>query len=121
MSSAPPPPTPPALPVFPCHPLIATAPPPLQDWVAQVNGAEAEYWKLSGGSRVGYSDEILGFDCGGQQLVLEVQRGGGQRGRGPIRIELGGIDSYSPHAGGHSLRPLLPLWPRPHWRLPSLP
>ena len=48
--------------------------------MAQVNGAEAEYWKLSGGSRVGYSDEILGFDCGGQQLVLEV-RGVGRRGK----------------------------------------
>ncbi len=45
----------------------------LQDWVVQVNRAEAEFWRLSSGQRVGYSDEILGFDCGGQQLVLEVK------------------------------------------------
>lgn len=33
---------------------------------------EAEYWKKSEGSRVGWSDEILGFDCGGQQWVSET-------------------------------------------------
>lgn len=48
------------------------APLTLQDWVAAVNQAEAEFWKLSSGTRVGWSDEILGFDCGGQQWVLEV-------------------------------------------------
>lgn len=42
------------------------------NWVAQVNKAEAEYWRRSAGVRVGYSDEILGFDCGGQQWVLET-------------------------------------------------
>jgi hypothetical protein len=26
----------------------------------------------SAGQRVGYADQILGFDCGGQQWVLEV-------------------------------------------------
>lgn len=41
-------------------------------WVAKVNVAEAEYWRRSAGTRVGWSDEILGFDCGGQQWVLEV-------------------------------------------------
>mmetsp|Transcript_27300 Transcript_27300/g.73788 ORF Transcript_27300/g.73788 Transcript_27300/m.73788 type:complete len:638 (+) Transcript_27300:122-2035(+) len=41
-------------------------------WVVEVNKAEAEYWKRSGGVRVGWSDEILGFDCGGQQWVLET-------------------------------------------------
>ncbi|GBF99677.1 L-galactono-1,4-lactone dehydrogenase [Raphidocelis subcapitata] len=41
-------------------------------WVARVNAAEAEYWKRSAGVRVGHPDEILGFDCGGQQWVLEV-------------------------------------------------
>jgi hypothetical protein len=46
----------------------------LQSWVEQVNKAEAEYWKRSGGVRVGWSDEILGFDCGGQQWVLEVRQ-----------------------------------------------
>lgn len=34
--------------------------------------AEAEYWERSEGYRVGWSDEILGFDCGGEQWVLEV-------------------------------------------------
>lgn len=41
-------------------------------WVEQVNQAEAEFWKRSSGKRVGYADQILGFDCGGQQWVLEV-------------------------------------------------
>eukprot|EP00983_Pelagomonas_calceolata_P107443 1159344-Pelagomonas_calceolata.AAC.6 len=49
---------------------------PQQGWVVEVNKAEAEYWKRSGGVRVGWSDEILGFDCGGQQWVLEVSGGG---------------------------------------------
>jgi len=42
------------------------------EWVRRVNGAEAEAWRASAGVRVGWSDEILGFDCGGQQWVLEV-------------------------------------------------
>ena len=41
-------------------------------WVAAVNAAEAEVWRRSAGTRSGWSDEILGFDCGGQQWVLEV-------------------------------------------------
>lgn len=41
-------------------------------WVRKVNAAEAEYWRNSQGTRVGWSDEILGFDCGGEQWVLEV-------------------------------------------------
>jgi len=45
---------------------------PLNDvHVAKVNQAEAEFWKKSEGYRVGWSDEILGFDCGGQQWVSE--------------------------------------------------
>eukprot|EP00892_Ulva_mutabilis_P004800 jgi/Ulvmu1/2692/UM014_0148.1 len=43
-----------------------------QEWIKQVNRAEAEFWKRNSGYRVGWSDEILGFDCGGQQWVLEV-------------------------------------------------
>eukprot|EP00878_Enallax_costatus_P022793 GHUV01024206.1.p1 GENE.GHUV01024206.1~~GHUV01024206.1.p1 ORF type:complete len:230 (+),score=74.41 GHUV01024206.1:96-692(+) len=43
-----------------------------RQWVAQVNKAEAEFWKRSAGTRIGYADQILGFDCGGQQWVLEV-------------------------------------------------
>jgi hypothetical protein len=34
--------------------------------------AEAEYWRRSEGYRTGWSDQLLGFDCGGQQWVLEV-------------------------------------------------
>jgi L-galactono-1,4-lactone dehydrogenase len=37
-----------------------------------VNQAEAQFWNLAQGVRVGSSDEILGFDCGGQQWVLEM-------------------------------------------------
>ncbi|RXH80976.1 hypothetical protein DVH24_004890 [Malus domestica] len=43
-----------------------------KDHVAKVNQAEAEFWKKSEGYRVGWSDEILGFDCGGQQWVSET-------------------------------------------------
>lgn len=38
----------------------------------QVNAAESQYWRRSEGLRVGRADELLGFDCGGQQWVLEV-------------------------------------------------
>jgi len=41
-------------------------------WIRRVNKAEAEFWKRSAGVREGWSDELLGFDCGGQQWVLEV-------------------------------------------------
>ena len=40
--------------------------------VKRVNAAEAEFWKRSKGMRIDWSDQILGFDCGGQQHVLEV-------------------------------------------------
>ena len=43
-----------------------------KDHVIKINKAEAEYWKKSEGYRVGWSDEILGFDCGGQQWVSET-------------------------------------------------
>ncbi|KAJ6841945.1 uncharacterized protein M6B38_303780 [Iris pallida] len=42
-----------------------------KEHVIKINQAEAEYWKKSEGYRVGWSDEILGFDCGGQQWVSE--------------------------------------------------
>jgi L-galactono-1,4-lactone dehydrogenase len=51
--------------------LLAVAPLD-SNWVAAVNKAEAEVWRRSAGTRSGWSDEILGFDCGGQQWVLEV-------------------------------------------------
>jgi len=40
--------------------------------VRAVNEVEATYWERSQGSRVDWSDRILGFDCGGQQWVSEV-------------------------------------------------
>lgn len=43
-----------------------------KDHVIKVNQAEAEFWRRSEGYRVGWSDEILGFDCGGQQWVSEI-------------------------------------------------
>ena len=41
-------------------------------WVVRVNEAEMKYWEAVGGERIGWSDEILGFDCGGSQWVFEV-------------------------------------------------
>ncbi|XP_022966248.1 L-galactono-1,4-lactone dehydrogenase, mitochondrial [Cucurbita maxima] len=43
-----------------------------KEHVVKVNQAEAEFWWKSEGYRVGWSDEILGFDCGGQQWVSET-------------------------------------------------
>ncbi|VFQ71712.1 unnamed protein product [Cuscuta campestris] len=40
--------------------------------VKKINLAEAEFWRKSEGYRVGLSDEILGFDCGGHQWVSET-------------------------------------------------
>ena len=41
-------------------------------WVRRVNHAEMQYWEAVGGERTGWSDDILGFDCGGEQWVFEV-------------------------------------------------
>ncbi|KAG8372054.1 hypothetical protein BUALT_Bualt12G0026700 [Buddleja alternifolia] len=43
-----------------------------KEHIVRVNQAEAEFWRKSEGYRVGWSDEILGFDCGGQQWVSET-------------------------------------------------
>lgn len=43
-----------------------------REHILRINKAEAEYWKCSEGYRTGWSDEILGFDCGGQQWVSEI-------------------------------------------------
>ena len=51
--------------------------------VKRVNAAEAEFWKRSAGTRVDWSDQILGFDCGGQQHVLEVAFPAGDLGSSP--------------------------------------
>lgn len=42
------------------------------DHVKRCNQAEAEFWKKSEGYRIKPSDELLQFDCGGQQWVWEV-------------------------------------------------
>ena len=39
-----------------------------------MNRAEEAYWKASEGSREADSTAILGFDCGGEQLVYEVPK-----------------------------------------------
>ena len=51
--------------------LIAAAPLDTAHVVA-VNRAEAEFWKLSEGYSIGWSDTKLQFECGGQQWVSEV-------------------------------------------------
>ena len=40
--------------------------------VKRVNAAEGEFWKRNAGTRCDWSDQILGFDCGGQQHVYEI-------------------------------------------------
>lgn len=47
--------------------------------VAAVNAAEAQFWRASAGVRVGDSEAILGFDCGGEQCVSEVATPAGTR------------------------------------------
>lgn len=39
--------------------------------IKRVNEAEAKFWRASQGKRLGDSTDILGFDCGGEQLVME--------------------------------------------------
>ncbi|OQR97559.1 L-gulonolactone oxidase [Thraustotheca clavata] len=41
-------------------------------YIARVNETEVDFWLKSQGTRVALSDEVIGFDCGGQQLVSEV-------------------------------------------------
>jgi hypothetical protein len=50
--------------------LLAAGPGPVcASHVREVNLAEAEAWKLSEGTRIDKSDRVLGFDCGGQQVM----------------------------------------------------
>jgi L-galactono-1,4-lactone dehydrogenase len=49
--------------------------------VAAVNVAEAAFWRASAGWRVGDSEAILGFECGGEQCVSEVAAPCGTRAR----------------------------------------
>ena len=55
-----------------CRDVLLAHDPLNPSWVSEVNKAEAAFWKGNQGVRVGWSDEILGFDCGGQQWVFEV-------------------------------------------------
>lgn len=41
-------------------------------WVQKVNKSEANFWRQSKGIRIDWSDQILQFDCGGQQWVSEI-------------------------------------------------
>lgn len=43
-----------------------------KEWVRQVNRTEVEFWKQASGERIDWSEEILGFECGGSQWVFEV-------------------------------------------------
>jgi L-galactono-1,4-lactone dehydrogenase len=40
--------------------------------VQRVNRAEVEFWRRSAGTRIAPPDEVLQFECGGQQWVSEV-------------------------------------------------
>ena len=51
--------------------LLRAAPLDLEH-VKRVNAAEAAFWRRNEGWRCDWSDNILGFDCGGQQHVYEV-------------------------------------------------
>mmetsp|Transcript_4322 Transcript_4322/g.12072 ORF Transcript_4322/g.12072 Transcript_4322/m.12072 type:complete len:508 (+) Transcript_4322:152-1675(+) len=42
------------------------------DHIKRVNKAEAQFWRLSEGYQVKPSDQLLQFDCGGQQWVWEI-------------------------------------------------
>ncbi|KAF9623726.1 hypothetical protein IFM89_004807 [Coptis chinensis] len=43
-----------------------------KDLVFKANQAEEDFWRKSERCGVGWNDEILGFDCGGQQWVSET-------------------------------------------------
>jgi len=40
--------------------------------IKEINRCEAEFWKRSSGERAASSTDILGFECGSEQWVLEV-------------------------------------------------
>jgi len=84
--------------------------------VARVNQAEAEYWRRSQGQRVGWSDEILGFDCGGQQWVLETAFPVGTRAR-PSGADLAYMEQLLTLIERHQLPAPAPIEQR--WSGPS--
>lgn len=86
----------------------------LNHQVARVNKAEAAYWRLSQGYRLEESTKVLGFDCGGQQWVLEVAHPMGRvpppaagpatsANEGGLLAKLGGVVG-----GGGGRQPLAP-------------
>lgn len=42
------------------------------EWLKKINNAETAFWRKSEGVRIGWPDQILQFDCGGQQWVNEI-------------------------------------------------
>ena len=46
----------------------------LLEWTKKVNTAEAAFWASAAGDRVADSTDVLGFECGGSQWVLETVR-----------------------------------------------
>lgn len=52
--------------------MILSADPLSKTHIVKLNQAEADFWKRNEGERIGFSDQILGFDCGDQQWVSEV-------------------------------------------------
>ena len=69
-----------------------------------VNQAEADFWKRSQGSRIDWSDRVLGFDCGGQQWVSEVAFPTGTR-AAPSGADLGYMRDLLTMVLGGGLRP----------------
>eukprot|EP00940_MAST-03C_sp_MAST-3C-sp2_P002554 g2554.t1 len=77
------------------------------DRVRKVNAAEAEYYKLASGERTADSVDVLGFDCGGEQFVIEVAFPCGTRDEPNLcdidfveglmrRIEASGVPAHAP-------------------------
>ena len=64
--------------------------------------AEAAYWQRSEGYKVGWSDELLGFDCGGQQWVLEAAFPTGTLRHGARSTLLMLLETCRRSPGGHA-------------------
>eukprot|EP00884_Botryococcus_braunii_P015250 jgi/Botrbrau1/2408/Bobra.0395s0037.1 len=79
-----------------------------RDWVARINRAEAEYWRRSEGYRLGWSDQLLGFDCGGQQWVLEAALPTGSL-RSPNKADLRFVEELLRRLEGESVPAPAPI------------
>lgn len=76
--------------------------------VAEVNKAEAAFWRASQGWRVGDSQAILGFDCGGEQCVSEVAFPCGTR-KAPNGADLEFVRATLKHIREHNIPAPAPL------------